>query len=234
RFRLFSLFFFCFRPLSHVFFRFHTFLLVLVRFSSAFARFADIRAFWNSRVFAGIRAFSSAFAHFRQLSRVYASFRGFTPALAGLRRLSRVSAGVRAFRLAFARFGRRSRVKACLRAFRSASDVCFGRLNSIIESRDVIFDEERFTSIPRPRGMIRPTSSKIAKDEVEGIDDLPGLFIPRKTNRTRKDKSFGSNFQLSLVEGTRDKALSQREYCFIIEEDPRTLSEAMAFRDVAF
>ncbi|GKC72971.1 zinc finger, CCHC-type containing protein, partial [Tanacetum coccineum] len=58
-------------------------------------------------------------------------------------------------------------------------------VNSIIESRDVIFDEERFTSISRPRG-------------------------------------------------TRDTTLSQREYCFIIEEDPRTLSEAMASRDVAF
>nr|GEY32046.1 retrotransposon protein, putative, Ty1-copia subclass [Tanacetum cinerariifolium] len=74
-------------------------------------------------------------------------------------------------------------------------------VNSIIESRDAIFDEERFTSIPRPRGMIQPSSSKIAEDEVEG---------------------------------TRDKTLSQREYCFIIEEDPRTLSEAMASRDVAF
>ncbi|GJT22917.1 zinc finger, CCHC-type containing protein [Tanacetum coccineum] len=40
-------------------------------------------------------------------------------------------------------------------------------VNSIIESRDAIFDEERFTSIPRPRGMIQPSSSKIAEDEVE-------------------------------------------------------------------
>nr|GFC69416.1 hypothetical protein [Tanacetum cinerariifolium] len=61
-------------------------------------------------------------------------------------------------------------------------------VNSIIESRDAIFDEERFTSIPRPRGMIQPSSSKIAEDEVEGTD----------------------------------------------EEDPRSLSEAMASRDVAF
>ncbi|GJU98308.1 zinc finger, CCHC-type containing protein [Tanacetum coccineum] len=52
--------------------------------------------------------------------------------------------------------------------------------------------------------MIQPSSSKIVEDEVEGIDDVP------------------------------DKTLSQREYCFIIEEDPRTLSEAMASRDVAF
>ncbi|GJZ98080.1 zinc finger, CCHC-type containing protein, partial [Tanacetum coccineum] len=107
-------------------------------------------------------------------------------------------------------------------------------VNSIIESRDAMFDEERFTSIPRPRGMIQPSSSKIAEDEVEGTDDVPGPSVPRKSTRTRKAKSFGSDFQLYLVEGTRDKTLSQREYCFIIEEDPRTLSEAMASRDVAF
>nr|GEV53649.1 zinc finger, CCHC-type [Tanacetum cinerariifolium] len=40
--------------------------------------------------------------------------------------------------------------------------------NSGLKLRDAIFDEERFTSIPRPRGMIQPSSSKIAKDEVEG------------------------------------------------------------------
>nr|GEW14979.1 hypothetical protein [Tanacetum cinerariifolium] len=67
-------------------------------------------------------------------------------------------------------------------------------VNSIIESRDAIFDEERFTSIPGPRGMIQPSS----------------------------------------IEGMRDKTVSLREYCYIIEEDPRTLSEAMASRDVAF
>ncbi|GJY78443.1 zinc finger, CCHC-type containing protein, partial [Tanacetum coccineum] len=104
-------------------------------------------------------------------------------------------------------------------------------MNSIIESRDAIFDEERFTSIPRPRGIIQPSSSKIAQVEVEGIDDVPRPSVTRKSTRTRKAKSFGSDFQLYLVEGTRDKTLSQREYCFIIEEDPRTLSEAMASRD---
>ncbi|GJW50441.1 zinc finger, CCHC-type containing protein [Tanacetum coccineum] len=61
-------------------------------------------------------------------------------------------------------------------------------VNSIIESRDAIFDEERFTSIPRPRGMIQPSSSKIAEDEVEGTDDVPGPSVPRKSTRTRKAK----------------------------------------------
>nr|GEY54155.1 zinc finger, CCHC-type [Tanacetum cinerariifolium] len=102
------------------------------------------------------------------------------------------------------------------------------------KSRDAIFDEERFTSIPRPRGTIQPSSSKITEDEVEGTDDVPGPSVPRKSTRTRKAKSFGFDFQLYLVEGTRDKTVSLREYCYIIEEDPRTLSEAMASRDVAF
>nr|GEV74980.1 zinc finger, CCHC-type [Tanacetum cinerariifolium] len=52
----------------------------------------------------------------------------------------------------------------------------FGLSERFCESRDVIFDEERFTSIPRPRGMIQPSLSKIAKDEVEGIDDGIDLF----------------------------------------------------------
>nr|GFB13720.1 zinc finger, CCHC-type [Tanacetum cinerariifolium] len=93
-------------------------------------------------------------------------------------------------------------------------------VNSIIESRDAIFDEERFTSIPRPRGMIQPSSSKITEDEVEGADDVLGPSVTRKSTRTRKAKSFGSDFQLYLVEGTRDKIVSLREYCYIIEEDP--------------
>ncbi|GKG51124.1 hypothetical protein Tco_0539248, partial [Tanacetum coccineum] len=61
--------------------------------------------------------------------------------------------------------------------------------------------------------MIQPSSSKIAEDEVEGTNDLPGPFVPRKSTRTRKTKSFGSDFQLYLVEGTRDKTLSQRDLC---------------------
>nr|GEZ41514.1 hypothetical protein [Tanacetum cinerariifolium] len=86
----------------------------------------------------------------------------------------------------------------------------------------------------RPRGMIQPSSGKIAEDEVEGTDDVPRPSVPRNSIRTRKAKSFGFDFQLYLVEGTRDKTLSQREYCYIIEEDPRTLSEAIASSDVAF
>nr|GEZ09746.1 zinc finger, CCHC-type [Tanacetum cinerariifolium] len=60
-------------------------------------------------------------------------------------------------------------------------------------SRDAIFDKERFTSIPRPRGMIQPSLSKIAEDEVAGTDDVPGLSVPKKSTRKRKAKSFGNS-----------------------------------------
>nr|GFA85984.1 zinc finger, CCHC-type [Tanacetum cinerariifolium] len=49
-------------------------------------------------------------------------------------------------------------------------------VNSIIESRDAIFDEERFTSIPRLRGMIKPSSSKIAEDEVEVQSEIDSIM----------------------------------------------------------
>nr|KAJ0199071.1 hypothetical protein LSAT_V11C600308400 [Lactuca sativa] len=56
----------------------------------------------------------------------------------------------------------------------------------------------------------------------------------RKSTRARKAKSFGSDFQLYLVEGTRNKIVSQHQYCFNIEKDPTTFDEAMASRDVHF
>ena len=82
-------------------------------------------------------------------------------------------------------------------------------VNTVIESRDAIFDEERFTSIPRPRDMIHQSSSKSttqAEDVSGGASSVPE---PRKSTRARKAKSFGSDFQLYLVEGTRNETICQ-------------------------
>ncbi|GJS14588.1 hypothetical protein Tco_0409060 [Tanacetum coccineum] len=57
---------------------------------------------------------------------------------------------------------------------------------------------------------------------------------PRKGKRVRKAKSYGSDFQLYLVEGSRDQVGSQYSYCYSIEEDPRTYNEAMQSRDSYF
>ncbi|GKC11427.1 zinc finger, CCHC-type containing protein [Tanacetum coccineum] len=56
----------------------------------------------------------------------------------------------------------------------------------------------------------------------------------RRSNRVRVAKSFGYDFQLYLVEGSRDEIGTQYSYCYSIEEDPRTFDEAMQSRDVAF
>nr|KAJ0216976.1 hypothetical protein LSAT_V11C300135700 [Lactuca sativa] len=88
-----------------------------------------------------------------------------------------------------------------------------------------------FTSIPRPRDMIHQSSSKNSTQA--GVVSCGASFVsePRKSTRARKAKSFGSDFQLYLVEGTRNETICQNQYCFNIEEDPKTFSEAMASRD---
>nr|GEX50386.1 zinc finger, CCHC-type [Tanacetum cinerariifolium] len=104
-------------------------------------------------------------------------------------------------------------------------------INLIIKSRDTIFDENRFYSIPRPKDII-PNSDESQRDDHS--DDVPSKITkPRKGKRVWKAKSYGSDFQLYLVEGSRHQVGSQYSYCYSIEEDPRTYNEAMQSRDAA-
>nr|GEZ00977.1 zinc finger, CCHC-type [Tanacetum cinerariifolium] len=52
-------------------------------------------------------------------------------------------------------------------------------------------------------------------------------MVDSRSNRARVAKSFGSDFKLYLVEGSRDHIGPQYSYCYSIEEDPRTFDEAM-------
>nr|GEZ34459.1 hypothetical protein [Tanacetum cinerariifolium] len=104
-------------------------------------------------------------------------------------------------------------------------------INSIKESRDAIFDENCFFSIPRPKDII-PNSVESQRDD---HSDVPSETPkPRKGKRVRKAKSYGSDFQLYLVKRSRDQVGSQYSYCYSIEEDPRTYDEAMQSWDDAF
>ncbi|GJR71192.1 hypothetical protein Tco_0083557 [Tanacetum coccineum] len=86
-------------------------------------------------------------------------------------------------------------------------------INSIIESRDAIFEEDRFSSVPRP-------SLKIPN----GTEDIGGSVVPeeviekvtkevvqqseldtRKSKRNKNPKNFGQKFQLYLIKETRDE-----------------------------
>ncbi|GKE06467.1 zinc finger, CCHC-type containing protein, partial [Tanacetum coccineum] len=108
-------------------------------------------------------------------------------------------------------------------------------INLIIESKDVIFDENTFSSVPRP-------SPKIPNK----IEDIGGLVVPekvteevvlqpkselRKTKRNRTPKIFRPKFQLYLIKGIRDEVFDQHSYCFNVENDPKTFNEAMNSHD---
>ncbi|GJR93801.1 zinc finger, CCHC-type containing protein [Tanacetum coccineum] len=103
---------------------------------------------------------------------------------------------------------------------------------SYSESRDAIFDENRFSSIPRPKNII-PNSVESQRDDHS--DDVPSeVPEPRKGKIFRKSKSYGSDFQLYLIEGSRDQIGSQYSYCYSIEDDLITYNKTMQSRDAAF
>nr|GEX52831.1 zinc finger, CCHC-type [Tanacetum cinerariifolium] len=105
-------------------------------------------------------------------------------------------------------------------------------INSIIESRDAIFDENHFSLIPRPKDIIPNVQESQMDDHT---DDVPNeISEPRKGKRVWKAKSYGFDFQLCLVERSRDQVGSQYSYCYSIKEDPRTYNEAMQSRDATF
>ncbi|GJS84144.1 zinc finger, CCHC-type containing protein [Tanacetum coccineum] len=111
-------------------------------------------------------------------------------------------------------------------------------INLIIESRDAIFDENRFSLVPRP-------SLSIPK----GTEDIGGSVVPevvtdevvqqpesdhRKIKMNRTPKDFRPEFQLYLIEGTRDEVSDQHSYLFNVEDDPKTFDEAIKSQDIAF
>ncbi|GJS66642.1 zinc finger, CCHC-type containing protein [Tanacetum coccineum] len=54
----------------------------------------------------------------------------------------------------------------------------------------------------------------------------------RKSKRNRTPKNFGPEFQLYLIEGTRDEVYDQHSYCFNVEDDPKTFDEVMKSQDI--
>ncbi|KAK1407693.1 hypothetical protein QVD17_39315 [Tagetes erecta] len=112
----------------------------------------------------------------------------------------------------------------------------FVAVHTVIESKDADFgNEDRFSSIPRLKDMPQSLKTSTAASTSANTRDVPSSSTkPRKSTRARKAKSFGDDFQLYLVEGSRDGIKSQYQYCYNIEEDPKTFSEAMASRDASF
>nr|GEV68679.1 zinc finger, CCHC-type [Tanacetum cinerariifolium] len=111
-------------------------------------------------------------------------------------------------------------------------------INSIIESRDGIFDEHKFSSVPRPsqrslKDETKNSSGSVVSERViEEVVQQPKSEL-RKSKRHRTLKDFGPEFQLYLIEGTMYEISDQHSYCFNVEDDLKTFDEAMKSRDVA-
>ena len=116
-------------------------------------------------------------------------------------------------------------------------------IHSIIESRDAIFDENRFSSMSRQINLQVCTNEDVDNNQ-QGLpldvnenlqldeQQVVGL-IPKRSKRQRKAKSFGPDFNLYLIEGTRSEISSNVPYLFNVEGDLLTYRDAMASYDSA-
>ncbi|GJY32336.1 zinc finger, CCHC-type containing protein [Tanacetum coccineum] len=103
---------------------------------------------------------------------------------------------------------------------------------------DAIFDENRLSSVPRlslkiPNRTEDIGGSVVPEKVTEEVVQQPEPEL-RKSKRNRTPKNFGHEFQLYLIEGTRDEVSDQHSYCFNVEDDPKAFDEAMKSHDVAF
>ncbi|GJV95482.1 zinc finger, CCHC-type containing protein [Tanacetum coccineum] len=118
-----------------------------------------------------------------------------------------------------------------------------GRKVHLLEDKQIpsvgVFDENRFSSIPRPsQGSLKNrTDDDIGVLEVaDKVSDEVVVQQPelRKSKTVRTPKSFGPEFQLYLIEGIRNEVFDQHSYCFNVENDPKTFDEAIKSHYVAF
>ncbi|GJR83042.1 zinc finger, CCHC-type containing protein [Tanacetum coccineum] len=112
-------------------------------------------------------------------------------------------------------------------------------INSIIESKDDIFYENRLSSVLRPSLMILNGTEDIGGSVVlEEVTEEVVTQHPepedRKGKRIRTPKNFGLEFQLYLIKGTRGEVSDQQSYYFNVKDDPKTFDGAIKSQDVAF
>ncbi|GJT17431.1 zinc finger, CCHC-type containing protein [Tanacetum coccineum] len=84
-----------------------------------------------------------------------------------------------------------------------------------------------------PNGTEYIDGSVVPEEDIEEVVQQPEPEL-RKSKRNRTPKNFRPEFQLYLIEGTRDEVSNQYSYCFNFEDDPKTFDEAMKSQDVAF
>jgi len=101
----------------------------------------------------------------------------------------------------------------------------------VIESRDAIFYENNFTTIPKSTNL-NVVVPIVREDNKRNANEEPPEL--RRSKRARKRKTFGLDFIMHLVEGTRYSHINQTAITQSIEFDPLTYEEAIKSSDFAF
>ncbi|GJS89502.1 zinc finger, CCHC-type containing protein [Tanacetum coccineum] len=85
-------------------------------------------------------------------------------------------------------------------------------VNTIIESRDARFDENRFKTIPKAHEISNETVSIEIRITTKGNNDDSfsdhQQVEPRRSTRQRRQRTFGPDFEMYLVEGDRKEAVN--------------------------
>uniref|UniRef100_A0A2N9GJP7 Uncharacterized protein n=1 Tax=Fagus sylvatica TaxID=28930 RepID=A0A2N9GJP7_FAGSY len=113
--------------------------------------------------------------------------------------------------------------------------------NTIVESRDVEFIENKFINDSQIELKQTQESDSLVNDFLSRNKRIEpsSLSEQRRSQRVRKEKDFGPDFisyqvNVYLVKGNREKVLSKLPFVENVEEDPNTYSEAMVSKDVIF
>ncbi|GAA0156438.1 hypothetical protein LIER_13939 [Lithospermum erythrorhizon] len=106
-----------------------------------------------------------------------------------------------------------------------------------MESHDAVFDENRFTTISRPRDLIVGTRIS-GHQNIHNELDSPNRETSqvRRRKRARISKGFGTDFFMFLMEGSREtkSVNSYVPYCYNLDYDPITFKEAKRSLDAPF
>uniref|UniRef100_A0A2N9HBR3 CCHC-type domain-containing protein n=1 Tax=Fagus sylvatica TaxID=28930 RepID=A0A2N9HBR3_FAGSY len=102
--------------------------------------------------------------------------------------------------------------------------------NTIVESRDVEFIENKFINDSQIEPKQTQESDSLVHDSLSGNKriELSSPSEQRRSQRVRKEKDFGPDFisyqvNVYLVEGNREKVLSKLPFVGSVEEDPMDL-----------
>ena len=116
--------------------------------------------------------------------------------------------------------------------------------NTIVESRDVVFFENKFhfnnEIVGEDNSNIPSSSTSEGSNKIIENNDDSHVVEPRRSVRPRKEKSLhpdfiSSEFIVCLVEGDQhNNVVNKHKVVLNIDDDPKTYSEAMSSRDCSF